>query len=262
MQHISLWASRRLWPRAGGRDIHLLSTAGHRLAICVLVVLAGCQRQPPPASPTSSAAAPRPRSEPPQERLTARELSYRLLPILEQGRPPDWLGPPLLVPAGALGIGARLVVRRPGGDRSPTARELAEVVEAAGPLPQILARNLRRLLPAAEIRGIGHPGGRRFLFVDTALVGTESLLLLPEFWEQCAQVLGTSDLSAALPERNLFTVFRTQDAELWRRFAPRYATLHANGGDPLAPCFVQRRGGALVAGPRFDALARAAGEGK
>ena|GEM_PF-6421464 len=184
---------------------------------------------------------------------TIRQKSYRLFPILEQGGLPDWTAPPLLVPDPALKLGGRLILREPGANRTPSPRDLAKFEALGKPLPEILARNLRLMLPNTEIRAIGKPGGARFLFIDTSLFGIESLVLLPDFWDLCSETLG-GEVLMALPDRSMFTVFRERDQALLEGFAPRYRKLHKNGADPLLPCFLARKEGRLQAGLSFEAL--------
>lgn len=190
--------------------------------------------------------------------LTAQELRFRLFPWLSRGvadRPSE---PPV---AGLLrfaaGVDLQILPRIREGAyyRDATEAELRSIDTVGVPREQIYRENLARLFrEASPLTVIGDPSGMRFIEFDTALAGSEALILLPELWDSVERTLGREAI-LALPDRGMCRFLPAGPWNFVTEMAPTFIERHEGASAPLAGTLLFRDGGTIRRGHTFESLA-------
>jgi len=226
------------------------------IAVAAIVALSACDRS---SSNTNATGPLVPQATAPPEPVeTPSEKSYRLLPRIVPSGSRTNLVAPLLTVAEKLGFGIELQLRKPGESRAPSPAELAEIQALGRPIPELLARNLRRYLtdPPPELDVIQATGGvqTRIYRLRIDFPGRESLILLPELWQRFAEQ-DKRRVCMAMPTRNRLMILPRDDAELLRKLASTFDTQYRKGVEPICGHYIFLDNGGLVAGPSFASLA-------
>jgi hypothetical protein len=188
-------------------------TLSFALSPWIALSLFACSPSEPPVDESgtvtpgaTSPETPTRRSE--ERKETPKQLSYRMLPVLEPSAPqaedvssgaaaPAYLetAAPLLQLPESLPLRTQLILRKLGDNRPPSPEELRAMEGLGKSLSELSARNLRellrRLVEGGDVTAIG--GSRdaaQLLRVDPSHFGVHSLILIPEFWDTCERLLG------------------------------------------------------------------------
>ncbi|MCA8969804.1 MAG: hypothetical protein KDC95_08480 [Planctomycetes bacterium] len=196
--------------------------------------------------------------QPERPELTAQELRFRLFPRLSPGRADLPTEPPV---AGLLrfedGVGLQIQPRIREGAyyRDATEAELRSIDTVGVPREQIYRENLARLFrEASPLTVIGDPSGMRFIEFDTALAGSEALILLPELWDSVERTLGREAV-LALPDRGMCRFLPAGPWSFVGEMVPTFVERHEGASAPLADTLLFRDGQRIRRGNTFESLA-------
>jgi hypothetical protein len=256
-------------------------TLSFALSPWIALSLFACSPSEPPVDESgtvtpgaTSPETPTRRSE--ERKETPKQLSYRMLPVLEPSAPqaedvssgaaaPAYLetAAPLLQLPESLPLRTQLILRKLGDNRPPSPEELRAMEGLGKSLSELSARNLRellrRLVEGGDVTAIG--GSRdaaQLLRVDPSHFGVHSLILIPEFWDTCERLLGGPAWVIA-PTRSMFWVVRRDNTAALQTAAEPAARRFSRGSQPILGAPIGRKGATLELGPQsFEELVPAA----